>query len=263
MGGVLAVLLSLVVAVPAPSAPIPQKSGPLAVALTSTTRSLRAVDWTGEGAVPPELTYLALYHQRMLRFIADHRALGDATLARLPQDVLGEARDTVQARRALAAIPRGTPPPVRLVRAAPAAELKRDYQAAERATGVDWRVLAAINFVESDFGRVRSASEAGARGPMQFLPATWRAYGHGDIEDRGDAIGAAARLLRANGAPASLDRALYAYNHSADYVRAVNAFAHRMDTTFLTYYAWQVYAPTASGGAHRVTGPTAKLPLVP
>src|SRR4051812_5062350 len=69
VGAVLAVLLSLAVAVPAPNAPIPRAPGSLAAALTSTTRSLRAGGWTGEGPVPRDLTYLALYHQRLLRFM--------------------------------------------------------------------------------------------------------------------------------------------------------------------------------------------------
>ena len=42
----------------------------------------------------------------------------------------------------------------------------------------------------------------------------------GDIQATGDAILAAARLLRANGAPADMARALYAYNSSHRYVRA-------------------------------------------
>ena len=41
-------------------------------------------------------------------------------------------------------------------------------------------------FRETAFGTVRSPSTAGARGPMQFLPATWSAYGlGGDIDDPG------------------------------------------------------------------------------
>jgi hypothetical protein len=50
---------------------------------------------------------------------------------------------------------------------------------------------------------------------MQFLPTTWKRYGRGgDIQATGDAILAAARLLRANGAPADMAGALYAYNPS-------------------------------------------------
>jgi membrane-bound lytic murein transglycosylase B len=250
----LALLLSLIAPLPAPNARIPRDPAALAAALTTTIRDLRATTWTGEGKTPEDVTYLALYHERMLRRMAARRALGDAALKRLPDDVRGESRDTVRARRALDAIPRGRPPRIRVAAAAPAAELRRDYAAAQRATGIPWTVLAAINFVESDFGRVRSASEAGARGPMQFMPATWRAYGRGDIDDPHDAILAAARYLRANGGRARLDRALYAYNHSSSYVRAVKAFAHRMPTTFLTYYAWQVYVRTPTG-TRRVTGP--------
>ena len=115
-----------------------------------------------------------------------------------------------------------------------------------------------MNFVESAFGRVRSASESGARGPMQFLPATWRAYGMGgDIDDPHDAILGAANYLSRSGARADLDGALFAYNHSRDYVRAIRAFAARMRAgkrAFLTYYSWQAFMRTATG-TRRLTGP--------
>ena len=158
------------------------------------------------------------------------------------------------------AIPRspGRAPRVRVAAAAPAATLRRHYDAAQKRFGVHWTVLASINFVESAFGRVRSASEAGARGPMQFLPSTWRAYGMGgDIDDPRDAILGAANYLARSGARADLDRALYAYNHSTAYVRAIRRFAARMradERAYLTYYAWQVYVRTPSG-TRRLTGP--------
>ena len=56
---------------------------------------------------------------------------------------------------------------------------------------------------------------------MQFLPATWAIYGHGDINRPRNAIFAAARYLAAHGAPASIGSALYAYNPSWRYVDAV------------------------------------------
>ena len=247
---------------PQPDAALPRTPARLARVLTPTIRRLReAVErWDPAAAVPRDVTYLALHHQRILRLMSARRTLGDRTLARLPRDVLGEARDTVRGRRHLAQIPRspGRLPRVRVADAAPAADLRRHYEAAQRRFGIHWTVLASINFVESAFGRVRSASEAGAQGPMQFLPSTWRQYGMGgDIDDPRDAILAAANYLRASGARSDLDRALFAYNHSTSYVRAVRRFAARMrrdDRSYLAYYAWQVYVRTASG-TRRLTGP--------
>jgi hypothetical protein len=249
-------------ALPAPNAAIPPDPALLATTLTGTTRRLRDAlgHWDPADPVPEDVTLLALHHQRILRRLASHRALGDASLLRLPPDVRGEARDTVFARRQLDAIPRspGRLPRVRVASAAPASQLRRFYADAHRRFQVHWSILAAVNFVESAFGRVRSASEAGARGPMQFLPSTWQIYGMGgDIDDPHDAILAAGNYLRRSGAPRSYDRALFAYNHSMRYVRAVRRLASRMrrdERTFRSYYAWQVYVRTAKG-VRRVTGP--------
>jgi membrane-bound lytic murein transglycosylase B len=249
-------------ALPSPQAALPRRPASLAAALTATTRRLRdeLERWDPASAVPREVTYVALHHQRIMRLMATRRRLGDATLARLPAGVRGEARDTVLGRRYLAAIPRspGRLPRIRVARAAPAAQLRRHYAEAQRRFGVPWSVLASVNFVESAFGRVRSASEAGARGPMQFLPATWRTYGMGgDIDAPRDAILAAANYLHQAGAPRHMDRALLAYNHSIAYVRAIRRFAERMRTdprSFLTYYAWQVFARTPTG-VRQLTGP--------
>ena len=87
-----------------------------------------------------------------------------------------------------------------------------------------WRT-GAINLVETATGRIRGTSVAGAQGPMQFMPATWAAYGEGDINDPRDAIRGAARYLTANGAPADMAGALWNYNHSDRYVRAVQHYA--------------------------------------
>jgi hypothetical protein len=247
---------------PAPDVALPRAPAALAEALTATTRRLHDAlrRWDGMSPVPRDVTYLALHHQRILRLMAARRTLGDATLAHLPPDVRGEARDTVLGRRDLAAIPRspGRLPRVRVAPAAPAAQLRRYYAAAQRRFGIDWSILASLNFVESAFGRIRSASQAGARGPMQFLPSTWLRFGMGgSIDDPGDAILAAANLLRHDGAPRHLDRALFAYNHSTAYVRAIRRFAARMHTdkrTLLTYYAWQVFVRTPAG-VRRITGP--------
>jgi murein DD-endopeptidase MepM/ murein hydrolase activator NlpD len=102
------------------------------------------------------------------------------------------------------------------------------YQAAGIQYGIRWEVLAAINEIETDYGRNLNISSAGALGWMQFMPATWEAYGvdaNGDGQkdpfNPVDAIFAAARYLRAAGADTDLYRAIYAYNHADWYVESV------------------------------------------
>jgi hypothetical protein len=102
------------------------------------------------------------------------------------------------------------------------------YQAAGIEYQVPWEVLAAINQIETDYGRNLSVSSAGAVGWMQFLPSTWRRWGvdaNGDgVADPYnpvDAIFAAARYLHAAGASQNLSRAIYAYNHAGWYVQSV------------------------------------------
>ena len=93
-------------------------------------------------------------------------------------------------------------------------------------------VLAAINKIESGFGENMGPSSAGAVGWMQFMPATWAAYGVDadgdgarDPDDPDDAIHAAANYLRASGAPRDWYRAVFAYNHADWYVQQVLALA--------------------------------------
>jgi hypothetical protein len=102
------------------------------------------------------------------------------------------------------------------------------FQAAGIEYDVPWQVLAAINEIETDYGRNLSISSAGAVGWMQFLPATWRQYGvdaNGDgVADPYnpvDAIFSAARYLHAAGASRSLGGAILAYNHAGWYVQSV------------------------------------------
>ncbi|HET8586744.1 MAG TPA: lytic transglycosylase domain-containing protein [Candidatus Limnocylindria bacterium] len=102
------------------------------------------------------------------------------------------------------------------------------YQAAGAQYRVHWQILAAINEVETDFGRNLRESSAGAIGWMQFLPSSWHRYGvdaDGDGKrdpwDPVDAIFAAARYLHAAGAESSLPNAIFAYNHAGWYVDQV------------------------------------------
>jgi len=102
------------------------------------------------------------------------------------------------------------------------------YQAAGIQYGVRWEILAAINEIETDYGRNLNVSSAGAVGWMQFLPSTWRVYGvdanGDDVRDPYnpvDAIFAAARYLRAAGADTDIRKAVFAYNHANWYVDSV------------------------------------------
>jgi soluble lytic murein transglycosylase-like protein len=124
------------------------------------------------------------------------------------------------------------------------------YDEAEQAYGIAWQYLAAINLIETNMGRIQGLSSAGAQGPMQFMPATWASYGHGDVNNPRDAILAAGRYLKAHGAPSNMTRAIYAYNPSMLYVRAVQLYAQQMfanDRAFLAYYNWEVYVQTKTG----------------
>jgi murein DD-endopeptidase MepM/ murein hydrolase activator NlpD len=103
-------------------------------------------------------------------------------------------------------------------------ELQPIWEGAAQTYGVPWQVLAAVNQVESDFGRNMGPSYAGAVGWMQFMPETWRRYGVdgdgngvADPWNAQDAIYSAAHYLADSGAGTDLRGALLAYNHSDAY----------------------------------------------
>jgi hypothetical protein len=108
--------------------------------------------------------------------------------------------------------------------------------AAQYCPQLSWTVLAAIGEVESGDGANVGPSSAGALGPMQFLPSTWRQWGIDGFGDTGapdimnpfDAVPSAAAMLCANGADqgaAGLQAAIFAYNHADWYVNEVLAIA--------------------------------------
>ncbi|WP_204056458.1 lytic transglycosylase domain-containing protein [Microbispora corallina] len=252
---------------PAPDAAIPADPARLADDLEDTDARLRRAidDWRNDGnpakgEAPEPVVLLALHEQRAYRYLARNPTIASRTYARLPKDLAGKARDDVTAIRGLISLARPVSGPVTMRVEAPesADVLLADFRRAERRFGVEWEVLAAVMFVETKFGRVRSPSYTGAKGPMQFMPGTWRAYGMGgDIEDTRDALLAAANYLHASGAPRDYRRALYAYNHSQAYVDAVLRHAGQMKRDIRNYYAyynWQVYVITTKG-ERRLTGP--------
>jgi hypothetical protein len=113
------------------------------------------------------------------------------------------------------------------------------YRAAGYRYGVDWRILAAINRVETGYGSNLSTSSAGAVGWMQFLPSTWRRWGVdasgdgvADPMNPADAIYSAARYLQAAGIQKDVRRGLWAYNPLASYVNMVLSIAARLPADY-------------------------------
>ncbi|WP_086825912.1 bifunctional lytic transglycosylase/C40 family peptidase [Allokutzneria sp. NRRL B-24872] len=133
------------------------------------------------------------------------------------------------------------------------AEIPADYLSLYRAAasacpGLDWTVLAAIGDAESKHGRgsgvgiTSGENAAGAAGPMQFLKATFgNVVAQHRIPPGGstpasrynahDAIYAAAFYLCDSGAPKDIRKALFAYNHSNQYVESVLAQAKRYQSS--------------------------------
>jgi hypothetical protein len=222
----------------------------LAESLTQIERGLR---------LPSEATIPSVGRAQQSAYgaLKSHPEWRPTVLAAVGADVRDAVTTNVDADLALEALFSGSGPaptslPTTMIRVPlPAAQLLADYREAEAATGVPWADLAAINFIESRFGRNPGQSTAGAQGPMQFEPGTWAQYGHGgNIQDDHDAILAAGRFLAASGGAANIAKAIYAYNNSHDYVRAVQDYATVLTgapLAFYGYYQWQVFTKTAAG----------------
>ncbi|MBI4896913.1 MAG: lytic murein transglycosylase [Actinobacteria bacterium] len=149
------------------------------------------------------------------------------------------------------------------------------YQAAGIQYGIRWEVLAAINEIETNYGRNLNVSSAGALGWMQFMPATWEMYGV-DANDDGvkdpynpvDAIFAAAKYLKAAEGDKDIRRAIFAYNHADWYVDQVILRARLISgvpdglvdsLTGLTQGHFPVYARATYKGAVRKVSRKAKV----
>jgi soluble lytic murein transglycosylase-like protein len=188
---------------------------------------------------------------------------------RIPAPLLGIYDYNIDARHQLNGLLGGhskdTLPAWRIDAPAPADELLGYYREAESATGVGWNYLAAINQIETTFGRVVGLSSAGAHGPMQFMPSTFAAYGgNGDILSPHDSIMAAGRYLAANGFSQDADHALFRYNNSDLYVRAVKDYAAVLasdPSAFAGYYRWDVYYRTTAGDVLLPIGYVATAPI--
>jgi hypothetical protein len=225
-----------------PSMPATGDASELAGQLDRAAATLRARD-----ATTSEVRHAAQFQQLAVRALVTARtAFVRRVTNLLDPRTARDVRSDVRAGRLLYSMTEPQPklPPWRIIAPPPASELVGYYKRAQRRTGVPWTYLAAIHLVETRMGRIRGTSTAGAQGPMQFLPSTWDRYGAGgDINDPRDAILAAARLLRDNGAPGDMARALWHYNPSASYVSAVREYARTMQrsaSAYRGYWYWRV-----------------------
>lgn len=172
--------------------------------------------------------------QLLYRQLARRPAWAAAVRAAVPRQYRADLAAHLAARHALRSVLTTLSdevPAWEIVEPAPTADLLRFYREGERTHGVAWELLAAINLVETGFGKIRGLSTAGAQGPMQFIPSTWAAYGEGDVTDPHDAILGAANYLAANGGGTGavtgpgVENALLRYNNHRGYVDGILAYA--------------------------------------
>jgi hypothetical protein len=198
---------------------------------------------------------LAHEQQMLYRIIGRNPEWIRTTLGAAPPEYATVIERHLAARQAIGNIGHGAEPPVNvpaweIIEPLDADELLALYRSAEEASGIPWSFLAAINLIETGFGRIHGLSTAGAQGPMQFLPTTWEEVSQGDIDDPRDAIPAAARYLVRRGGPEDMHNALWGYNNSDAYVAAVTHYANlfRDDTrSFLATHSWEIHYSAAIG----------------
>ena len=261
---------------PTPESPAPQERGPRttidaaprpldglqrkpasddAPGLASQIQRVEAV-LRDPGAAESDVRRAGEFEQLAGRALAQGpEGYAEAVLDQLPAAVRVKTRAHMEAAALLDDLSGPVPefPDWRIVEPPPASVLVDHYKDAGRQVGVPWEYLAAVHLVETRMGRIRGVSTAGAQGPMQFLPTTWDIYGEGgDITDPRDAIFAAARLLRANGAPGDMAEALWHYNPSDNYVGAVTRYAQqiqRSPSAYRGYWHWRVLYEHVDGTA--------------
>jgi soluble lytic murein transglycosylase-like protein len=239
---------------------VPHRPRPLARRLVELRRELLAnvERWVAAGSDPKSrlgrrVALESVTLQRLMRSLVADSELARKVRMELPAWLRAYAARHIELGARLRALVSPVKRPVELETSRPLAPrtLLRIFRRAARRYGVNWHILAAINFVETRFGRIVGPSSAGALGPMQFLPSTWERYGNGgDIRDPRDAVPAAARLLREAGSAGNMRGALLAYNNSDAYADAVLTYANDMredPRTYYVYWCWEVFVITTKG----------------
>jgi hypothetical protein len=220
----------------------------LATQLAMVESSIRDPNVTGK-----ELDWLGHLQQLDYSRLQDYPDWKGSVLGALPDKTRAAVSGSLDAGKQLRLLSGPIPkslPDWKIVAPASIEDLVGYYKEAETQFGVPWYYLASIHLVETRMGRIRGLSSAGAQGPMQFIPSTWARYGTGDINSDHDSILAAARYLKAAGAPDDMPKALFAYNHAQAYVNALTLYAQVMKAdpaAYRGYHGWQVYYPTVDG----------------
>src|SRR5207302_3888875 len=130
----------------------------------------------------PQLDWMGHLQQLAYSRLQDYPEWKDTVLAALPEQTRAAVNGSLEAGKQLRMLSGPVPktlPDWKIVAPAPIDDLISYYKEAESEFGVSWYYLASIHLVETRMGRIRGLSSAGAQGPMQFMPATWAAYGTG------------------------------------------------------------------------------------
>jgi len=221
---------------------------------TAIADRLVEIEWLVRGTPfdDPAFGDYAHEQQMLYRYLGRHPEVHPTLWEIMPDALVPSVELQLAGRSSIAGIPSGDPPvnvPAwEIIEPLPADELLAIYRQAAADTGIHWTFLAAINLLETGFGRIDGLSTAGAQGPMQFLPTTWEEVSDGDITDPYDAIPAAARYLVRRGGPDDMQRALWGYNNTDYYVAAVSAYAELFDSDIASFYAahaWEIHYSAA------------------
>lgn len=205
---------------------------------------------------PSQIGFSDLAHEQQMiyRTIGRHPEWSETILDMVPADLVDAVSMEIDARIFIGDISNAEPPDTmpawEIIDPLPLSELIDIYRRSSNETGIPWTYLAAINMVETGFGRIVGLSTAGAQGPMQFMPATWAEVGTGSINDPHDAIPAAARYLVRRGGPDDMAKAVRGYNNSAAYVDAVTSYAQLFASDLAELeaaHSWEIHYSSSVG----------------